>query len=200
MVRSQLWNRGISSPSVLKAMLQVERHRFVPPSLQPLAYSDQALPLENNQTISQPYVVAYACQMLNLTKKKKVLEVGTGSGYQTAILSLLSKEVYTVEIIPEFVEQAKKIFLEQGISNVFCKTGNGLLGWPEKAPFQAIVISASVSKIPEALLAQLDREGRMIAPVGDQKEQVLTLFEKMEKGEFKKTKTIPVVFVSARTN
>ena len=194
MVRSQIEARGISDARVLSAMLRVERHKFVPSAFKELAYSDRPLPIGEGQTISQPYIVALMTQLLELRGDERVLEIGTGSGYQAAVLAEIAKEVYTIEIIPLLAEGAKKRLGELGYRNVFVRTGDGYAGWPEKAPFDGIIVTAAPDNIPKPLLEQLKVGGRMVIPVGDFPDQVLYLVRKTEEG-IKKEEIIPVRFV-----
>lgn len=193
MVDEQIRPRGIRNNSVLKAMAKVPRHKFVPDSLKDKAYADHPLPIGLKQTISQPAIVAYMTEAADVSKDEKVLEIGTGSGYQAAILGEVAKEVYTIEIIPELAERAKKILDELGYKNVFVKTGNGYLGWPEQAPFDAIVVTAAPAEVPQALVEQLAVNGRMVIPVGTTNQEMV-LIQKTREGVTEK-RTIPVRFV-----
>lgn len=179
-------------------MLEVPRHQFVPESLQKLAYADRPLPIGEEQTISQPYIVAYMCEALQLKGTERVLEVGTGSGYQTAILAYLAKEVYTVEISDLHFKEAQKKLASFNFKNVYFNLGDGLLGWPEQAPFQGILLSASPDEAPQALLDQLAVGGRAIIPLGGKSEQKLILFEKTST-EIRETFLFSVAFVLAKT-
>lgn len=198
MVRFQLEDRGIADQRVLEAMMEIPRHLFVPEPFQRFAYADKPLPLGFEQTISQPYIVAFMCQALELTGQEKILEVGTGSGYEAAILSKLVKEVFTIEIIEELAVQARKNLRTLGLANLHFKVGDGLQGWPEHAPFDAIVLSASPDEVPEALLDQLAEAGRLIAPVGGGGDQNLVLVRK-KKDRLESTSLMPVVFVRTRS-
>jgi protein-L-isoaspartate(D-aspartate) O-methyltransferase len=193
MVDEQLRARGISDGSVLRAMEKVPRHMFVPEQLRHMAYADRPLPIGMEQTISQPAIVAYMTEAARVSKKKKVLEIGTGSGYQAAILGEVAGEVYTIEIIPELAERARRVLVELGYKNVFVKAGNGYLGWPEHAPFDAIVVTAAPDEIPQALIDQLAVGGKMVIPVGTENQEMV-IVEKGRKGVTKK-RTIPVRFV-----
>jgi protein-L-isoaspartate(D-aspartate) O-methyltransferase len=193
MVGRQIRRRGVSSSSVLDAMQRVPRHKFVPESVEKLAYSDGPLPIGFKQTISQPYIVAYMTEAAEIASSDKVLEIGTGSGYQAAVLGELASEVYTIEIIPELAERSTAILKELGYKNVFVRAGNGYLGWPEKAPFDAIVVTAAPEEVPQALVEQLAVGGKMVIPVGDTIQE-MTVITKTEKG-VTETKTIPVRFV-----
>lgn len=196
MVEFQLKRRGISDPKVLRAMSKVERERFVPESLKNRAYDDGPLPIGEGQTISQPYIVAYMTEQLNLKGDERVLEIGTGSGYQAAILAEIVKEVYSIEIIETLSKRAEKLLSELGYKNIKLKCGDGYFGWKEYAPFDAIIITAAPPKIPEPLIEQLKVGGRLIAPVGDTYQE-LVLITKTEKGIIKES-LIPVVFVPMR--
>jgi protein-L-isoaspartate(D-aspartate) O-methyltransferase len=147
-------------------METVPRQVFVPENLRPLAYEDQPLPIGEGQTISQPYVVAYMTELLELRGSEKVLEIGTGSGYQTAVLALLAAEVYSIEIIPSLSESAKRVIEQLGLRNVYLKVADGFFGWEEKAPFHAILLTAAAPEVPEALWRQLREGGRIIMPLG----------------------------------
>jgi protein-L-isoaspartate(D-aspartate) O-methyltransferase len=190
MVEEDIRARGIENSSVLRAMRKVPRHLFVPEELRRHAYADRPLPIGLEQTISQPAIVAYMTAAARVSKKDKVLEIGTGSGYQAAILGELAREVYTIEIIPELAERAGGVLKELGYANVFTRTGNGYLGWPEQAPFDAIVVTAAPDEIPQALVDQLAVGGRMVIPVG-KGDQEMVIVEKTKKGVTKRT-TIPV--------
>jgi protein-L-isoaspartate(D-aspartate) O-methyltransferase len=193
MVDEQLRIRNITSEAVLAAMQNVPRHRFVPENLQSRAYSDSPLPIGSEQTISQPYIVAYMTEQLALAPGMKVLEIGTGSGYQAAILAALGCEVYTVERIEELAVRAKQSLSD--VANVHCRHGDGFLGWPEKAPFDAIIVTAAPESIPEGLVDQLNDGGRMIVPVGEVYDtQWLKLIVKKD-GTLTITNLLPVRFV-----
>jgi protein-L-isoaspartate(D-aspartate) O-methyltransferase len=166
MVDEQLRARDISSPRVLEAMLAVPRHLFVPESLRDEAYRDSPLPIGHDQTISQPYIVAFMTQALDVQPEHRVLEVGTGSGYQAAVLAALAKEVYTIEIVAPLAEQARERLPALGYRNVEVRTGNGYLGWPEHAPYDRVMVTAAPDHVPDALLKQLKIGGLMAIPVG----------------------------------
>ena len=166
MVERQLKTRQIRSVSVLDAMRKVPRHLFVPENLQKNAYDDSPLPIGLGQTITQPYIVAYMTEILEPSPGMKILEIGAGSGYQAAVLAELGAEVYTIETLEELAVRAKNILSELNYNNVTVKNGNGYLGWPEEAPFDAIIVTAAPEKIPEKLLEQLKEGCRMIVPVG----------------------------------
>src|ERR1700733_2730522 len=173
MVDSQLRDRGISNPRVLHAMLGVPRHRFVPEPYRGQAYEDHPLPIGDDQTISQPYIVAVMLDSLQLAPTDKVLEVGTGSGYVTALLAELAEQVFSIERHPALAEGAREALAELGYSNARVFTGDGALGLPDYAPFDAILVSAAAPDLPSALLAQLSDSGRMIVPVGSSDSQQL---------------------------
>lgn len=181
MVREQIQARGIHDPRVLAAMRQVPRHRFTPPGLAHLAYEDRPLPIGFGQTISQPYIVALMTQALGLKGGEKVLEIGTGSGYQAAVLALTAGEVYSVEINPALLEQARGRLAAYG--NVHLRCADGFKGWPEKAPFDRIIVTCAPEAVPAPLLAQLAPGGRMVIPVGPRgRVQKLALLEKDSRG------------------
>ena len=166
MVEEQLKSRNIKSEAVLNAMRTVPRHLFVPKDLQNYAYKDSPLQIGQGQTISQPYIVAFMTEQLEPAARMKILEIGTGSGYQAAILAYLGCEVYTIELLEEHSARAEKILAELNYNNVKVKHGNGYLGWQEEAPFDAIIVTAAPEIIPEKLIAQLNEGGKMIIPIG----------------------------------
>ncbi len=180
MVQEQLIPRGISDERVLEAMRTVPRHCFVDGALQSRAYGDFPLPIASGQTISQPYIVASMTQALALSGAERVLEIGTGSGYQAAVLSRLCKQVYTIERINVLLAGARRIFDELTYFNIVAKLDDGTLGWPENSPYDAIMVTAGGPVIPEPLLDQLADPGRLVIPVGDQRLQKLQLVEKLE--------------------
>ncbi len=182
MVASQLRARGISDPRVLEAMLRVPRHEFVPVPYQSQAYEDHPLPIGDGQTISQPYIVARMLESLQLTPADKVLEVGTGSGYVTALLAELAAQVFSIERHPALADRARNVLAELGYTNVRVLTGDGTLGLPVNAPFDAILVSAAAPDLPPALLSQLSDSGRMIIPVGSPGSQQLQ-FIRMQNGQ-----------------
>ena len=193
MVETQIKARGVKNPRVLSALLKVERHRFVPEENLNSAYSDQPLPIGEGQTISQPYIVALMTELLDLKGDEKVLEIGTGSGYQAAILAELSKEVYTIEIIESLASMSKKRLLELGYQNIQVKAGDGYLGWPEFAPFDAIIVTAAPDHIPKPLIEQLKEGGRMVVPVGTHTQELKKIVKRS--GKIETTDVIPVLFV-----
>jgi protein-L-isoaspartate(D-aspartate) O-methyltransferase len=194
MVEQQIKDRGIHNKKVLAALMSVPRHKFVPEEYKNYSYDDRPLPIGYDQTISQPFIVAYMTEILDPDSTKKVLEIGTGSGYQAAILSLLYKDVYTVEIIEALGKRAKRVFDEEGYDNIKVKIGDGYQGWKEYAPFDAIIVTCAPANIPQPLVDQLAEGGKMIIPVGEHFNQVLYLLEKIN-GKIRKTETLPVVFV-----
>jgi protein-L-isoaspartate(D-aspartate) O-methyltransferase len=173
MVKNQLVPRGITDPGVLKAMRKVPRHLFVEEALVGEAYNDHPLPIGHQQTISQPYIVALMTQALELTGKEKTLEIGTGCGYQTAILAELSEKVYTIERIRPLMEEARALLAELNYLNVIFSAFDGTIGWKEYEPYDAIMVTAGAAKIPQPLLEQLADGGRMIIPIGDKTSQDL---------------------------
>lgn len=194
MVKSQIERRGVENKKVLDAMRKVERHRFVPENFRSAAYADHALPIGEGQTISQPYIVALMTEVLELDDNKKVLEVGTGSGYQAAVLGEICNKVYTIEIIEILGKRAEKLLKELNYKNVHVKVGDGYKGWKEHAPFDAIIVTCAPTHIPQPLKDQLAEGGKMVIPFGEQFSQELVLLTK-EKGKIKQQKIIPVRFV-----
>ena len=196
MVNDQIVARGVRHEAVLRAMRSTPRHLFVPEDRRPSAYEDRPLPIGNGQTISQPYIVAYMTEILQPDGSGTVLEVGTGSGYQAAVLSPLYRKVYTIEIIPELAESAKARLRDLGFGNVEVRTGDGYAGWPDKAPFDAIIVTAAAGHIPPPLVAQLKAKGRMVIPVGSPSMiQHIILVEKDQKGNITTKSLLPVRFV-----
>ena len=193
MVESQIKSRGIIDKNVLRAMRNIPRHKFVPDLLKEEAYIDDPLPIGEGQTISQPYIVAYMTEQLELKKTDKVLEIGTGSGYQAAILAEIVDSVFTIEIVDDLAKRAEKNLKDLDYKNVFVKSGDGYKGWPSEAPFDAIIITAAPTKIPQPLIDQLSIGGRMILPLGNLYQE-LVLLTKTESGIQKKT-LLPVRFV-----
>lgn len=193
MVQDQLESRDITDARVLKVMRRVPRHRFVPKDIIHAAYEDSALPIGLGQTISQPYIVAFMTQALALKGPEKVLEIGTGSGYQAAILAEIVSEVYTIEIVPELAERARADLESLGYKNIRYRTGDGYLGWAEAAPFDSIIVTAAPDHVPQPLIDQLKPGGRMIIPIG-RGDQDLQLIEKTKSGISRRS-TIPVRFV-----
>ena len=179
MVKNQIERRGIHDERVLQAMREIPRHLFIPENLQNVAYEDRPLPIGEGQTISQPYIVALMTELLQLNGNEKVLEIGTGSGYQAAILSSLTKEVYSIEIIRSLAVRAEKKLLKMKYNNITVKLGDGYEGWSEHAPFDAIIVTAAPDKIPRALINQLKLGGKMVVPVGaySQELKLITSYE-----------------------
>jgi protein-L-isoaspartate(D-aspartate) O-methyltransferase len=194
MVEEQLMSRGINNRRVLDVFGKIERHKFMPKDLASNAYADFPVPIGEGQTISQPYIVALMTEYLSLTGQEKVLEIGTGSGYQTAILAELSKEVYSIERFENLAKNAQRILNELGYANIKIKVGDGTLGWPEVAPFDRIIITAASARIPLPLSEQLKDNGKLIMPLGESYSQVLTLFEK-KKDRLESTQICGCVFV-----
>ncbi len=195
MVRTQIAARGITDNRVLKAMGKVPRHQFVPKLYRRLAYSDRPLPIGEGQTISQPYIVALMTQALGLKGDERVLEIGTGSGYQAAVLAEIVREVYSIEINERLGKSAQERLKQLGYNNVKVKIGDGYLGWPEYAPFDGIIVTCAPEDIPSPLIEQLAQGGRMVIPVGKEDQiQTLFLLTKDETG-IKKKAIIPVRFV-----
>ncbi len=195
MVETQIRNEGISDPRVLAAMEKVPRHEFVPPHLQHLAYRDGPLPIGHGQTISQPYIVALMTGLLHLAPGSRVLEIGTGSGYQAAILAELAADVYTVEIVEPLATRARETFQRLGYRNIHARTGDGYQGWPDAAPFDAIIVTCAPEEVPPKLVGQLREGGRLVVPVGREGGvQQLFILEKIG-GEIQQQSVIPVRFV-----
>lgn len=195
MVDRQIAGRDVKDKRVLDAMRKVERHRFVPTALVANAYDDTPLPIGHDQTISQPYVVAYMTEALGVERRHKVLEIGTGSGYQAAVLGELGSSVYTIEIVPELAQRATATLRSLGYTNVHVRAGDGFGGWPEQAPFDRIMVTAAPEEIPKPLLDQLGPQGRLVIPVGAQGEtQWLTIVDKTAKGVVQR-RTLAVRFV-----
>jgi protein-L-isoaspartate(D-aspartate) O-methyltransferase len=186
--------RDIRSPAVLAAMATVPRHEFVPAAMQSAAYGDYPLPIGYGQTISQPYIVAFMTERLELKPTERVLEIGTGSGYQAAVLAHLVAEVYSIEIIEALAHQAASTLTRLGYQNVQIKVGDGFQGWPEHAPFDAIIVTCAPERVPQPLVDQLKEGGRMIIPVGELRDQSLYFLEKRN-GTIKKRAVLPVRFV-----
>jgi len=193
MVAEQIESRGIRDPRVLEAFRTVPRHRFVPENFQDEVYADGPLPIGYDQTISQPYIVAYMTDSLAIDPEDRVLEIGTGSGYQTAVLAELAREVFTVELVHALAAAAEERLRMLGYKNIFFRTGNGWDGWAEQAPFDKVIVTAAAPEIPEPLVQQLKEGGRLIIPVG-REQQVLMEGEKCH-GILKKDWKIPVRFV-----
>jgi protein-L-isoaspartate(D-aspartate) O-methyltransferase len=197
MVSEQIERRGITQPRLLAAMLQVPRHRFVPLLEVSHAYEDHPIQIGEGQTISQPYMVALMTSLLVLKGDENVLEIGTGSGYQAAILGQLARTVHTVELIPNLARHAQIVLEEIGINNVFVHVGDGSKGWPDAAPYQAIVVTAAAPRAPEPLLQQLTDGGWLVIPVGSKPNQDLQVWQR-DGDRFDYEVSIPVVFVPLR--
>ncbi len=194
MVQRQLVSRGINDARILAAMGKVAREEFVPSESRAASYEDGPLPIGYGQTISQPYIVAFMTEQLRPKPTDRVLEVGTGSGYQAAILADLVSEVYSIEIVELLAKNAEETLQRLGYKNVHLKTGDGYQGWPEAAPFDAIIVTCAPDKVPQPLVDQLKDNGRMVIPVGDKFAQQLYLLEK-KNGQLKQSATLPVRFV-----
>ncbi|MBD3271094.1 MAG: protein-L-isoaspartate(D-aspartate) O-methyltransferase [Elusimicrobia bacterium] len=194
MIKNQLIRRGISDSKVLDAMSTVPRHRFIPENQRLRAYDDGPVPIGRGQTISQPYIVALMSELMELSNDDRVLEIGTGSGYQAAILAEIVKQVYTIEIIPELGNRARDVLAELSYENVEVRIGDGYFGWPEHAPFDAIMVTAAPEDVPEALIKQLAVGGRLVIPVGSYPQQDLKKIVKTKDGVVE-TNVIPVLFV-----
>lgn len=166
MVRTQLQDRGVTNTTVLDAMRKVPRHLFIPKEYQDQAYNDYPLPIGYGQTISQPFIVAYMTEALKPGKKMKALEIGTGSGYQAAVLAEIVDQVFSIEIVPELAAESAERLIKMGYENITCRFGDGYQGWPEQAPFDIIIVTAAAEKIPQPLIDQLADNGRLIIPVG----------------------------------
>jgi len=194
MVETQIVSRGVRDPRVLEAVRDVPRELFVDPSERSKAFDDTPLPIAGNQTISQPYIVALMTQLLDLGPDEKVLEIGTGSGYQSAVLSRLCREVYSIEIVPELARSAADRLKQLGFENVTVREGDGYRGWPEKAPFDGVIVTAAPERIPEPLIEQLAPGGRMVIPVGGLFQE-LKVFRKDASGRVTEEAILPVRFV-----
>jgi len=193
MVEVQIRARGLRDEKVLLAMTKVERHLFVPMELRPYAYGDEPLPIGEGQTISQPYIVAYMTEALELKGGERILEVGTGTGYQTAILAEIAGEIYTVEILAALSASAQQRLQELGYRNIHFKVGDGTFGWEEYAPYDAIIVTAAPPSVPKKLQEQLRVSGRMVTPVGAGFQELILITR--EKKDFRKKKLLPVRFV-----
>jgi protein-L-isoaspartate(D-aspartate) O-methyltransferase len=196
MVSEQIEARDVHRPEVLRAMRATPRHLFVPEPMRPQAYEDSPLPIGFGQTISQPYIVAVMTELLQVARTHKVLEIGTGSGYQAAVLSPLAKHVYSIEIVPELAQRSAELLKKLGYTNVSVRQGDGYLGWPEEAPFDRIILTAAPGELPQALVSQLKPGGRLVAPVGRTVlDQDLVVVEKGANGKIRERSVFPVRFV-----
>jgi protein-L-isoaspartate(D-aspartate) O-methyltransferase len=194
MIDQQIVRRGIRNPALLQALRDTPRHLFVPIALQGSAYEDRPLPIGHGQTISQPYIVASMTDLLDPRPTDKVLEIGTGSGYQAAILARLAGHVYSIEIVDALAKQAAQTLRGQQLENVTIRAGDGYQGWPDQAPFDKIILTAAPPELPPALLAQLKNGGRLIAPIGAQWQE-LVVVDKDAQGNLKQRNIYPVIFV-----
>ncbi len=194
MVQQQLKARGIKDERVLTTMAKVPREEFVPADARVDAYEDGPLPIGYDQTISQPYIVAFMTEQLRLKPSDRLLEIGSGSGYQAAVLAELVTDVYTIEIVEPLAKTAEATLQRLGYKNVHLRVGDGYQGWPEEAPFDAIIVTCAPDKVPEPLVEQLKDDGRMVIPVGERFAQQLYLLEK-KNGQLKESATLPVRFV-----
>jgi protein-L-isoaspartate(D-aspartate) O-methyltransferase len=194
MVEQQLKPRGIKDERVLAAMAKVAREDFIPADVRPSAYEDGPLPIGYDQTISQPYVVAFMTEQLRPKRSDRVLEIGSGSGYQAAILAELVADVYTIDIVEPLAKSAEATLQRLGYNNVHIKVGDGYKGWPEEAPFDAVIVTCAPEKVPQPLVDQLNDGGRMVIPVGERFAQQLYLLEK-KNGQLTESVTLPVRFV-----
>ncbi len=193
MVQAQIESRGIKDARLLAAMRRVPRHLFVPEELRGHAYDDEPLPIGEEQTISQPYIVAYMTEALKLEGLERVLEIGTGSGYQTAVLAELAREVYTVELVAGLSERAQSLLARLGYDNIRFRVGDGTFGWAEFAPFDAVMVTAAAAAVPKKLRDQLGESGRMIIPVGSGFQELVLI--RREALGFGRTRLLPVRFV-----
>lgn len=193
MVTTQIVSRGIRNPDVLDVMRKLPRHEFVPANIKDHAYEDGALPIGNGQTISQPYIVALMTEVLRLNKECRVLEIGTGCGYQSAVLASLCKKVYSVEIVADLADETRHRLARLGINNVEIRTGDGYRGWPEEAPFDCIIVTAAPDHLPEHLLEQLVEGGRLIIPIGEGTQELMVF--RLADRHMEANRLIPVRFV-----
>jgi protein-L-isoaspartate(D-aspartate) O-methyltransferase len=200
MVENQIVSRGINDARVIKAMLKVKRHLFVPKEYLDSAYSDKPIPIEKEQTVSQPYMVALMTELLNSSPGKKILEIGTGSGYQSAILAETGCDLYTIEIIEDTAANARKTLEKLGYSNIKYRIGDGYRGWEENAPFEGIIVTAAPADIPDKLIEQLSQGGRMIIPVGDLSQELLLIENTNEGVKRKKITAVRFVPMTGQSN
>jgi protein-L-isoaspartate(D-aspartate) O-methyltransferase len=192
---TQLEDRGIRDARVIAAVRSVPRERFVPPSMREFAYDDRALDIGFGATISQPYIVAAMSELLQAGPSDRVLEIGTGSGFQAAVLCRLAGDIYSIEVIPELARQAESVLRELGCTNVHIRTGDGYAGWPEEAPFDRIILTAAPPLLPQTLIEQLKPGGRLVAPVGAPDRQQLVVVDKSPEGRLDSRTVFPVSFV-----
>jgi protein-L-isoaspartate(D-aspartate) O-methyltransferase len=195
LVQEHIENRGIRNPEVLRVIRMVPRHEFVPADMREFAYEDRPLSIGYGATISQPYIVAAMSELLNPKPHHKVLEIGTGSGYQAAVLAQLVRDVYTIEIVPELAKSAAGTLTRLSYKNVYVRQGDGYKGWPEQAPFDGIILTAAPPQVPQALIDQLKRGGVLVAPVGGAMDQQLIVVEKLMDGRIRNRSVFPVMFV-----
>ncbi|MFB3147093.1 MAG: protein-L-isoaspartate(D-aspartate) O-methyltransferase [Thermodesulfobacteriota bacterium] len=200
MVENQIVSRGINDARVIKAMLKVKRHLFVPKEYLDSAYSDKPIPIEKEQTVSQPYMVALMTELLNPSLGKKILEIGTGSGYQSAILAETGCDLYTIEIIEDTAANARKTLEKLGYSNIKYRIGDGYKGWEKNAPFEGIIVTAAPADIPDKLIEQLSQGGRMIIPVGDLSQELLLIENTNEGVKRKKITAVRFVPMTGQSN
>jgi len=200
MVENQIVSRGIQDARVIKAMLKVKRHLFVPKEYLDSAYSDKPIPIEKEQTVSQPYMVALMTELLNPSPGKKILEIGTGSGYQSAILAETGCDLYTIEIIEDIAANARKTLEKLGYSNIKYRIGDGYRGWEKNAPFEGIIVTAAPADIPDKLIEQLSQGGRMIIPVGDLSQELLLIENTNEGVKRKKITAVRFVPMTGQSN
>ena len=200
MVENQIVSRGIQDARVIKAMLKVKRHLFVPKEYLDSAYSDKPIPIEKEQTVSQPYMVALMTELRNPSPGKKILEIGTGSGYQSAILAETGCDLYTIEIIEDTAANARKTLEKLGYSNIKYRIGDGYRGWEENAPFEGIIVTAAPADIPDKLIEQLSQGGRMIIPVGDLSQELLLIENTNEGVKRKKITAVRFVPMTGQSN
>jgi protein-L-isoaspartate(D-aspartate) O-methyltransferase len=195
LVEEHIENRGIRNPDVLRVIRNVPRHEFVPPDMREFAYEDRPLSIGYGATISQPYIVAAMTELLSPKRHHKVLEIGTGSGYQAAVLANLVRDVYSIEIVPELADAAAQTLRRLGYNNVHVKQGDGYKGWPDQAPFDGVILTAAPPELPQPLIDQLKPGGVLVAPVGGNMDQQLIVVEKSMDGKIRRRTVFPVMFV-----
>ena len=194
MVREQIEARGVNDRQILRILRTIPRHEFMPPAVAELAYEDHPVSIGYGATISQPYIVASMTDLLDVKSDHRVLEIGTGSGYQAAVLAGLAKQVYTIEIVPELATSAAATLKRLGYANVFAKQGDGYKGWPEEAPFDRIILTAAPPELPKALVEQLKPGGKLVAPIGKQSQELIVV-DKSASGKIRQRTVYPVRFV-----